>query len=154
MAGMSGYFMFYHQVNSNILDNFPYNDIIATIARILITLNILISVPYGCFMPRVSIYLVFNLLFGPIKYLKTFHIVVTIGVLGSALLVAEFVTDLGITFSFLGAFAAVEIAYLLPTACFLKLEQGHWTTPKKLLHVVIFIFGIFTTVGSVYAMVS
>ncbi len=52
--------MFYHEVNSNILDNFPYNDIVATVARVLITLNILISVPYGCFMPRVSLYHTFN----------------------------------------------------------------------------------------------
>ncbi len=33
-------------------------------------------------------------------------------VLGGALLIAEFVTDLGVTFSFLGAFAAVEIGMM------------------------------------------
>jgi hypothetical protein len=62
--------MFYYNVQDNILDNFGYNSIPANIGRIFISLNILISVPYYCFMPRLALYAIISLFTGQIKRKK------------------------------------------------------------------------------------
>ncbi len=50
VAGSSGYYMFYKNTQPNILDNFPYDDMAANVARLFVSLNILISVPYSWYV--------------------------------------------------------------------------------------------------------
>lgn len=80
--------MFYDKVEDNILDNFPPTDILATVGRVLLALNILISVPYSVFMPRFSLYSVVVFIFGNLKYPKVLHAFLTIFVMGLALVLA------------------------------------------------------------------
>jgi hypothetical protein len=100
-------------VKPNILDNYPFDSMFANVGRILLSLNIIISVPYGCLMPRLSLYSILTLMIGKIRYKKTFHVTVTLMVLGGGLVIAEFVTNLGVVFEILGATAAVGLGKVL-----------------------------------------
>lgn len=51
-AGVSGFLMYYNEVEDNIVDNFPTSDVFAIILRILLTINIVVTSPYSLYMPR------------------------------------------------------------------------------------------------------
>src|SRR5690606_3772918 len=68
-------------------------------------------------MPRFALYSILTLLFGELKYKNLFHVVTTLLVLGSALLVAELVTDLGAMFELIGGFSAVGIGTCCKFCC-------------------------------------
>ncbi|PRP72803.1 hypothetical protein PROFUN_07703 [Planoprotostelium fungivorum] len=141
----SGFFLFYHDVKSNILSNFSATDVPANVARILLVLTILISVPYQCFMPRVSLYSVATLFFGSPKTntgAKIVNTVITLIVVLSALLIAEFVTDLGKIYGLAGGVAAAAIAFVFPPLLFLKLEKGGLLAPKKIVAAIVLVIGI------------
>jgi len=145
VIGFAGYFMFYQNVQANILDNFPQDDLFANIARILLSLNILTSVPYSVFMPRFSIYSIIVLLFPKqeqsARFRTFFHIFGTVFVLGAAWLISIFVDDLGATFELVGAVSAVSIAYIFPPLMILKLEPGSLGT-RKIINIIVLICGI------------
>jgi len=151
LTGYSGFFMFYENSQTNILDNLPTRNILADMARICICLNVLLSVPYMIFMPRVSLYAIIALIFpGKVPH-KIFHHLVTVGVLGLGLLIAQYVDDLGPLFEYIGAGTGITIAYILPSIIVLKLEKGstiydgklsNFPNPKKAGHLFILIFGV------------
>lgn len=51
-TAFSGYFLFYGDTQANVLDNFPNDDVLAITARILVTITIILCVPYNVYMPR------------------------------------------------------------------------------------------------------
>ncbi len=52
---MVRYLLFYGDVQPNILDSFPQKDLVATIGRVILAVDITITIPFSCFMPRISI---------------------------------------------------------------------------------------------------
>jgi len=146
--GYTGYFMFYTNVYANILDNFPQNDIPANVARILLSLNVMMSVPYMCFMPRISLYAIITLFFGKLNR-TFFHVCFTILIITLGVLIAEVVTDLGALFEIIGGISAVGLAYIMPPLIFLRLEKGSLLSPKKIIHIIILVFGVIAMFGSV-----
>lgn len=52
MTAFSGYFLFYEKTKDNVLDNFSDADSMAIVARILVTITVVIAVPYNVYMPR------------------------------------------------------------------------------------------------------
>jgi len=151
ITGVTGYLMFYQNVHSNVLDNFSNDNIVAVFLRVIVIINILISVPYYCFMPKLALQFFVELLFGKITSQRKDMILnplLTVIVLGSGFLIAEIVTDLGDLYSLIGGLAAAGMAYVLPPIIFLKLEAGVLYSPKKLVHQFILVFGLITMIGS------
>jgi len=148
VMGYSGYFLFYNQVNANILNNYPSGDILANICRLLLCVNVAISVPYSCFMPRLSIFAVLTLFFGHLHH--TFmHVCLTIFILVLGVILAILLNDLGVFLEIVGAVSAIGLAFILPPLLFLKLEKGNMLSPKKIVNLIILILGIVTSILSV-----
>ncbi len=148
LAGVSGFMLFGgDNLTGNVLDSFSTHDTIAIVARAALSLNIMASVPYYVFMPRLSLYAVITLLFGRVSK-SAFHILSTTLVVISSFLVAMFVDNLT-AFSDLVGVAAISLGFILPALIFLRLEKGAWWGPKKLTHWVIFILGVLSACGVV-----
>jgi len=149
ITGYSGYFLFFTDSNSNILTNFSDNDVLANVMRLLLCLNVAISVPYGCFLPRLSLFAFFTLLFGT-KLNHTFmHIGLTLMILPGAVLLAMVFNNLGVLVEVVGAISAFGLAFIIPPLLFLRLESSKLYSPSKVIHLIILIGGIITSIFSV-----
>jgi sodium-coupled neutral amino acid transporter 11 len=206
MCGYAGYLMFFPNVNANILENFHPGSITANIARILVSLNIVISVPYSVFMPRLAITSVLALFLGiPLSELmeevkeeeekkiskeeekkkkspenvslninseqeepllspsqnKNFSsrpqprfkkstiisFITTILVMAGALTIAEFVQSLGVVYGVVGGVSASGMAFILPPIVYLKLEKGPLFSVRKIIHILVLMFGLLVLIG-------
>jgi amino acid permease len=141
----------------NLLDEFS-SDHIITVARYCVCLAIFCGVPYNTYMPRVVL---LNLLKGvcPNWIVKdtsipgnrfrrnVVHISLTVSLLLSALIVAEFITNLGLLFAVIGAISGVGIGLVLPPLCYLRLSDVHWTHRDNILVVIVLAIGIFSMIG-------
>jgi amino acid permease len=152
LAGVSGFMLFGSSLTGNVLDSFSTHDTIAVVARAALSLNIMASVPYYVFMPRLSGYAVITLLFGKISK-SAYHLMATTIIVVSSFLVAMFVENLT-AFSDLVGVAAISLGFILPTLMFLRLEPGVWWGPKKLTHWVILIIGVLSALGVVGSAVA
>ncbi len=85
-------------VPSDILNAFADDDVAANVGRLLLSLNIMISLPYSIFMPRVSLQSLFKLALGPRLHDTSFHVLATVCLMFSGFLTALFVTDLGFVY--------------------------------------------------------
>lgn len=137
-VGTSGFLLFYDRClnDANVLNLFPLNDPWAIAARVLLSCNILLSIPYALFMPRDCLKQLLILLipkrvqkgsvwtsFKKSALAKELgHVVLTLFILCSAFGIAVAVNDLGIVSDLFGAVAAASLAYIIPPALFLKLE--------------------------------
>src|SRR4051812_41817203 len=90
LSGYSGLFLI-QNLNaappSNLLDAFSDKDVVANIGRMFMSLNILVSLPYSSFMPRLALLSIFKLTFGTRINESAFHIVATVCIMVSATMV-------------------------------------------------------------------
>jgi amino acid permease len=130
-VGLSGYFMFFDDVDDNILDNFSYKDVVTNVSRMLIVSNIVLSIPYNNFIPRVVISSMIQIKW-PDYVVKregnrfkrnVVHVLVTTALLLAGLLVAISVTNLGLVFAFVGGVSAIGISLILPPLCYIKFDR-------------------------------
>jgi len=152
--GYSGYFLFYTEVQANVLDNFGENDILANVARLLLCLNVIISVPYYCYMPKFALYSVLTLYAGKLN--ETFvQALFTVAIIAGGLIIAETVDDLGALFELVGGVSAVGMGFLLPAMLYLKLEKKpFYKSPQKILNIIIFLIGLFIMIGTIFQIVA
>lgn len=150
-----GYFTFYGNVQANIVSNYSFRSIPAMAARFLIVIAISASVPYMCFMPRLSLYALLSMMCG--KFLSRhklfFHIFATVFVLFLSLLLAVIFDNLGATYELVGAVSAVGLAWILPPLIYLRLERQRWFSFVTIQKVLILSFGVFSMVGGVLSVI-
>jgi len=147
--GYGGYTLFFSDVRANVLDNFPEDDILANVARLFLCLNVIVSVPYYCYMPKFATYSVLTLYLG--KMNETFvQAMLTIVIIAAGLIIAEVVTDLGALFELVGGISAVGMGFLMPSLLYLKLEPQPFYSVQKLFNIFIFISGAVIMFGTIY----
>lgn len=156
--GICGYLLFYSSVSDDVLSNFGETDNVTQVARLLVAFNIAVSIPYTNFIPRVAIIAVVQMYFPQwaIKDLdkpeanrlkrNVVHALVTTLLLGCGLAVAEFITNLGVAFEFVGGISAVCISLIIPPLCFLKLEPEANKFKRAFCYLVL-VLGAAGTVG-------
>lgn len=126
LIGISGYLLFYNQVandNGNILENFPRTDTVATIGRALLAFDVTLTIPFTCFMPRISIIAVISAIGPRSKKAINSRIgfcCVTVFVLFSAVTIAILVDNLGDVFELVGGVSACSLAFLFPPLLIMK----------------------------------
>lgn len=152
LIGVSGYLLFFEQVQANILQSFPEKDLIATIGRCVLALDATLTIPFTCFMPRISILAVLSALGPRSKKFATSGLgfnIVTVFVLGTAVAIAIVVDNLGDVFELVGGVSACLLAFLLPPLLVLK-KPGLGALPpfRQIMTVVTLICGIIILVGS------
>jgi len=142
-----GYATFFGHVQGDLLENYCRDDHLMNVARLLFCLTILLTGPIECFVARD---IIINSLLTRTKYhehqptteMTPQRFVVT-ALLVSITCIVSFSTDcLGIVLEFNGVFAAVPLAYILPAACYIRLEAGSWKSAKKLPAVLMGTFSV------------
>jgi len=135
--GVSGYLLFYDKVqfdNGNILENFPRTDTIATIGRALLAFDVTLTIPFTCFMPRISIIAALSALSPKTKKFANSTVgfcIVTVFVLASAVTIAILVDNLGDVFELVGGVSACALAFLFPPLLVMKQMGLRNLTPFK-----------------------
>jgi len=154
LIGVSGYLLFFDKINSaNILDSFPTTgDTVATIGRVLLMVDATMTIPFTCFMPRISIISALSTISPKAKkwaHTRTVENIVTIVVVLSAVAISISVNNLGDFFELIGGLSACTLGYLLPPLLLLKqvgLTKMH--PAKGALTVISLLCGIVILVGS------
>ncbi|GAA5916392.1 Avt2p [Sporobolomyces salmoneus] len=118
----SGFLVFTDRTQGNILNNFAEDDWLINVARACFGCNMFATLPLEAFVCRE----VAETYFWPDEkeFNKKRHVLITSGLVFSALIVSLITCDLGLILELAGGFSATALAYLFPAACFLKLS-GH-----------------------------
>jgi len=151
----AGYFTFYEQIDASVLDNYPRTSVPALVGRIFVIISIALSVPYMCFMPRLSIYAFLAICCGGFlsRHKLSYHVGGTLFILFLSTGIAVSVSDLGLTYQLVGAVSSVGLAYILPPLAYLVLEKGPIYSARKLLRLLFLLFGIFVMVGGTVSVI-
>ncbi|KAG2382830.1 hypothetical protein C9374_004797 [Naegleria lovaniensis] len=170
--GLSGYFLFYNKnlKDANILDLLPRRYSFAIVARLLLVLDISLSIPYALFMPRDGVKMIISTLVPRfaiwIKQTKlrreVYHTLVTLSIVALTLTVGLSVTDLGMFSDICGGVSATSLAYIIPPALFLKLDPwkgccsskgGVFRTAIKILCIIVLVIGVSVFASSIFSVI-
>ncbi|CEQ42590.1 SPOSA6832_04401 [Sporobolomyces salmonicolor] len=157
----SGFLVFTDRTQGNILNNFAEDDTLINIARACVSspslarraevhlrywcrqfgANMFATLPLEAFVCRE----VAETYFWPDEkeFNKRRHVLITSGLVFSALLVSLITCDLGLILELAGGFSATALAYLFPAACFLRLSgHGPQQAPQRIAAWACAAFGI------------
>jgi len=151
ILAVMGFLSFQNNTRGNILTNLPGSSIQGNIARFAITLTMFFTMPLEMFVCKTA---ASDLLKTTIlrkaslperSFIKEVHLVRLLTVFMLALItgIAILVKDLGSVLELAGGFAAVSLAYVLPSLCYLKLAPERWYSRQKLPALLLCIVGVF-----------
>ncbi|GAA6031187.1 hypothetical protein JCM8097_004051 [Rhodosporidiobolus ruineniae] len=146
---VSGFLVFTNRTAGNILNNFAEDDTLINIARACFGANMFATLPLEAFVCRE----VFDTYFWPDEreFNKKRHVLITTGLVFSALMVSLITCDLGLILELAGGFSATALAYLFPAACFLKLSgSGSQQAPQRFAAWLCALFGVAVMVLSTF----
>jgi len=119
-----GYLTFLEDTDPNILNNYKQDDVMALVARVLYTLTMCLTYPIGLQVTRHVLYAVIyrgndyvTEKDSPLKI----HLGLSLSLFVTTVALACFIYDLGLVMSLTGSLSACALAFVLPTACWLKL---------------------------------
>ncbi|SPC63966.1 related to amino acid vacuolar transport protein AVT2 [Ustilago sp. UG-2017b] len=129
---VAGYWSFEEKTLSNVLNNFPDDDVVVNIARGLFGLNMLTTLPLECFVCRE----VLETYFFAGEFDRNRHLIFTSSLVMTAMIVSLLTCDLGIVLELTGGLSATALAFIFPSICYLKLtsETGKRVPTADLPH--------------------
>ncbi|XP_043930761.1 putative sodium-coupled neutral amino acid transporter 11 isoform X3 [Protopterus annectens] len=134
----SAYATFTGYTQGDILENYCKTDDLATLGRFCYGMCSVLSFPIECFVTReVIMHTFFS---GPLTTLS--HAIVTVMVIAAVCSLSLVYDCLGIVLELNGVLSATPLIFIVPSACYLKLSQGHWYQIDKLFSCVILIAGL------------
>lgn len=141
--GTAGYATFKSFSQGDLFENYCLSDYGANIARLLFTITIMLTYPIECFVVRE----VLENVFWPCKELVTNHtrLMITITIASITFLLSTLTDCLGVVLELNGVATALPLAFILPSACYMKLETGRLTSRKKIYALLLAIFGCSVT---------
>ncbi|TPX58232.1 hypothetical protein PhCBS80983_g03265 [Powellomyces hirtus] len=141
--GIGGYIAFTSESKGNIIKNLPTNMLIANIARAAFAIDMFFTYPLELYIARDVIREVFH---PKVKELSNvWHYSYTIALVVATTSIAVATCNLGFVFDITGGLAASVIAFILPSACYLKTVGGPFAL-CKIPHILCVMFG-FTIMG-------
>lgn len=136
--GVSGFLSFKNQTESNVLNNFPGNDIMANIARFCFGFNMVTTLPLEIFVCRSVLG---EYLFKE-EMPTIYHFAITTALILATTGISLLTCDLGVILELVGASAACTMAYILPQMCFLKLSAKPKYDWEKVACYICITFGV------------
>ena len=150
---LAGFVTFGDKTQGNVLNNFPMDNVLVNIARLLVVstttntcllltrfscfgLNMLTTLPLEAFVCRE---VMTNYWFPDEHWNPNRHLIFTTSLVITAMTLSLLTCDLGAVFELIGATSACALAYILPPLCYIKLSTRSWKTIPALLCVI---FGI------------
>ena len=150
---LAGFVTFGDKTQGNVLNNFPMDNVLVNIARLLVLptrictcqllirsscfgLNMLTTLPLEAFVCRE---VMTNYWFPDEHWNPNRHLIFTTSLVITAMTLSLLTCDLGAVFELIGATSACALAYILPPLCYIKLSTRSWKTIPALLCVI---FGV------------
>ncbi|KAI0391022.1 acid protease [Xylariaceae sp. FL0594] len=125
VMALAGFLTFGDKTLGNVLNNFPADNTMVTIARLCFGLNMLTTLPLEAFVCRE---VMLNYWFPNEPFNMNLHLIYSSALVVSAMVLSLFTCDLGIVFELVGATSAAALAYILPPLCYMKLSTRSWKT--------------------------
>ncbi|KAF9318052.1 hypothetical protein BG003_011839 [Podila horticola] len=147
ILALSGFLAFSDKTKGNILNNFKSDNFIINIARFCFGVNMFTTLPLENFVCREVIETYY---FAGQPFSMKRHVIITTGLVGSALVIALLTCDLGFVLEVTGGFSATALAFILPPLCYLKLASGPVWSKKKIPHLVCLGFGVAVMILSTF----
>ncbi|KAI1754728.1 transmembrane amino acid transporter family protein [Xylaria castorea] len=130
VMALAGFLTFGDKTLGNVLNNFPADNTMVTIARLCFGLNMLTTLPLEAFVCRE---VMLNYWFPDEPFNMNLHLIYSSTLVVSAMVLSLFTCDLGIVFELVGATSAAALAYILPPLCYIKLSSRSWRTYVAML---------------------
>uniref|UniRef100_A0A1E1X697 Putative sodium-coupled neutral amino acid transporter 11 n=1 Tax=Amblyomma aureolatum TaxID=187763 RepID=A0A1E1X697_9ACAR len=122
LFGIGGYISFNVYSQGDLFENYCKDDDIANAARLLFTLTIMLTYPIECFVSREVLDNAFFVTRFPSNLVR--HIIMTLFIVLTTFAFSTLTDCLGIVLELNGVLAAIPLAYILPAATYLKVENG------------------------------
>ncbi|KAL1420110.1 hypothetical protein MTO96_024569 [Rhipicephalus appendiculatus] len=122
LFGIGGYVSFHVYSQGDLFENYCKDDDFANAARLLFTLTIMLTYPIECFVTREVLDNAFFVTRFPSNLVR--HIIMTLLIVLTTFAFSTLTDCLGIVLELNGVLAAIPLAYILPAATYLKLENG------------------------------
>ncbi|KAF6814928.1 amino acid transporter [Colletotrichum sojae] len=152
LVALAGFLTFGDKTLGNVLNNFPADNVMVTIARLCFGLNMLTTLPLEAFVCREVMLTYF---FPNEPFNMNLHLIFSSALVVSAMVLSLLTCDVGAVFELVGATSACAIAYILPPLCYIKLATRSWKTYAAMAIVA---FGTlvmaFTLISAVSKMIS
>ncbi|CAG0922298.1 unnamed protein product, partial [Notodromas monacha] len=152
--GTFGYATFTGLTQGDLLENYCQDDDLVNVARAIFSVTVMMTFPIECFVAREVIERTFwsahdtITLEDGVERIEAAtpwyrHMVITVGTVVFVCIVTLFVDCLGAVLELNGLLAAIPLAYILPTACFIRIDSSSPRTSKlKLMAYVCCVFGV------------
>ncbi|EMD37918.1 hypothetical protein CERSUDRAFT_154899 [Gelatoporia subvermispora B] len=150
---ISGYLVFTDKTQGNILNNFAPNDTLINVARFCFGLNMFTTLPLELFVCREVIEQYF---FSHEQFSMQRHVFFTTVILYAAMIIALVTCDLGVMLEITGGASATALAFIFPTACYIKLSNPGtpWYSRAKLPAALCAAFGAVVLTISLFLALS
>ncbi|KAI0378299.1 transmembrane amino acid transporter protein-domain-containing protein [Hypomontagnella monticulosa] len=125
VMALAGFLTFGDKTLGNVLNNFPSDNTMVTIARLCFGLNMLTTLPLEAFVCRE---VMLNYWFPNEPFNMNLHLIFSSALVVSAMTLSLVTCDLGVVFELVGATSACALAYILPPLCYIKLSSRSWKT--------------------------
>ncbi|KZL83941.1 transmembrane amino acid transporter [Colletotrichum incanum] len=125
LMALAGFLTFGDKTLGNVLNNFPSDNVMVTLARLCFGLNMLTTLPLEGFVCRE---VMFNYFFPGEPFNMNLHLIFSSALVVSAMVISLLTCDVGAVFELVGATSACAMAYILPPLCYIKLTTRSWKT--------------------------
>ncbi|KAH9908110.1 aspartic peptidase domain-containing protein [Xylariomycetidae sp. FL2044] len=125
VMALAGFLAFGDRTLGNVLNNFPADNAMVTVARLCFGLNMLTTLPLEAFVCRE---VMLEYYFPGRPFDLRLHLAFSTGLVASAVALSLVTCDLGVVFELVGATSACALAYILPPLCYLRLSSRSWKT--------------------------
>ncbi|KAI1340101.1 transmembrane amino acid transporter family protein [Xylariaceae sp. FL0016] len=125
IMALAGFLTFGDKTLGNVLNNFPADNTMVTVARLCFGLNMLTTLPLEAFVCRE---VMLEYFYPGAPFSMKLHLVFSTGLVVAAMALSLVTCDLGIVFELVGATSACALAYILPPLCYIKLSSRSWKT--------------------------
>mmetsp|Transcript_44765 Transcript_44765/g.72904 ORF Transcript_44765/g.72904 Transcript_44765/m.72904 type:complete len:453 (+) Transcript_44765:116-1474(+) len=146
-----GYAFFLDEVRADILLNFPENDQLINVIRLVMAVHMLFVYPVEFFVCRESIA---SAVWGSKEISKAKHVTLTLVMFSTSLIGACFVQDLAVVFEFIGGLAACAVGYVVPAALDVKLQPGKLLSKERMLSLALVVVGLLGAISSEWSSIS
>ncbi|XP_064010703.1 solute carrier family 38 member 6 isoform X1 [Pogoniulus pusillus] len=142
VSALFGYLTFYDKVDSELLQGYsrylPHDTVIMTV-KVAILFAVLLTVPLIHFPARKAVLMVF---FSCIPVSWICHILVTLMLNTTVVLLAMYVPDMKHIFGVIGSTTSTCLLFVYPGLFYLKLNREDFLSPQKLGACALIIFGV------------
>lgn len=152
LMALAGFLTFGDKTLGNVLNNFPADNTMVTIARLCFGLNMLTTLPLEAFVCRE---VMVNYYFPGEPFNMSLHLILSSAIVVSAMALSLMTCDLGVIFELVGSTSACAMAYILPPLCYIKLASRTWRTycawAIVVFGCVVFVVSLFQSLEKIFS---